>query len=47
MKSKKHELAIQRLITLCTYMQQGYVFGHVGLCAFMCIILYVAKKLAV
>ena len=24
-------------ITLCTYAQQGYAFGHVGLCVCICV----------
>ena len=31
----------ENLITLCTYVQQGYVFGHVGLCAYVCTYIYI------
>ena len=37
--STKHNLYV---ITLCAYAQQGYVFGHVGLCMYVCV--YVAKN---
>ena len=36
-------MLIYLFVTLCVYAQQGYAFGHVGLC----ICVYVAKKLAV
>ena len=41
------------IITLCAYAQQGYVFGHVGLCmcvcmcVYVCMYVYVDKKRAV
>ena len=35
-------LSSQKLvITLCTYAQQGYAFGHVGLCMHVCIYIYI------
>ena len=33
------------VITLCTYAQQGYAFGRIGLCAYVRI--YILKKQAV
>ena len=34
-------------ITLCAYAQHGYAFGHVSLCMYVCMCMYVAKKLPV
>ena len=30
------------IVTLCAYAQQGYVFGHVGLCMYVCVCMYVS-----
>ena len=31
-------------ITLCTYTQQGYAFGHISLCMYTCICMYTWQK---
>ena len=31
-----HKMIMCFLITLCAYVQQGYAFGHVGLCMYIC-----------
>ena len=36
--------AMTIIITLCAYAQQGYAFGHVGLCICVYVCIYVAKK---
>ena len=35
------------LVTLCAYVQQGYVFGCISLCTYIHTYMYVDKKLAV
>ena len=30
---------------MCTYAQQGYVFGRIGLCMYVCIFVYVKNRL--
>ena len=29
---------LHEILTLCAYVQQGYVFDHVGLCRYICTI---------
>ena len=42
--TRSHVCPYHSIVTLCAYAQQGYAFGCVGLCSYVCTYIYVCQQ---